>query len=68
MNLFLVLLMIENLTSSYLVLHQRLSSLLTIVKFDGDKITHEHIYWDQASVLAQIELIDAKSLNNTADL
>ena len=68
MNLFLVLLMIENLTSSYLVLHQRLSSLLTIVKFDGDKITHEHIYWDQASVLAHIELIDAKSLNNTADL
>jgi hypothetical protein len=24
--------------------------------------THEHIYWDQASVLAQIGLIDTKSL------
>jgi carboxymethylenebutenolidase len=36
--------------------------LVAIVKFDGGKITHEHIYWDQASVLAQIGLIDTKSL------
>lgn len=36
--------------------------LIAIVKFDGDKITREHIYWDQASVLAQIGLIDTKSL------
>jgi carboxymethylenebutenolidase len=35
--------------------------LVAIVKFDGDKIAHEHIYWDQASVLAQIGLIDTKS-------
>jgi carboxymethylenebutenolidase len=36
--------------------------LIAIVKFDGDKITHEHIYWDQASVLAQIGLITTKTL------
>jgi carboxymethylenebutenolidase len=36
--------------------------LVAIIKFDGDKIAHEHIYWDQASVLAQIGLIDTKSL------
>ena len=23
--------------------------LVAIIKFDGDKIAHEHIYWDQAS-------------------
>jgi carboxymethylenebutenolidase len=32
------------------------------VKFDGGKIAHEHIYWDQASVLAQIGLLDPKGL------
>ncbi|HEY1447853.1 MAG TPA: nuclear transport factor 2 family protein, partial [Caulobacteraceae bacterium] len=26
--------------------------LVAIVKFEGDKLAHEHIYWDQASVLA----------------
>jgi carboxymethylenebutenolidase len=31
--------------------------LVAIIKFDGDKIAHEHIYSDQASVLAQIGLI-----------
>jgi carboxymethylenebutenolidase len=35
---------------------------VVVMKFDGDKIAHEHIYWDQASVLAQIGLLDAKSL------
>src|SRR5688572_20625866 len=34
---------------------------VVVMKFDGDKIAHEHIYWDQASVLAQIGLLDAKS-------
>ena len=28
----------------------------------NDKIAHEHVYWDQASVLAQIGLIDPASL------
>jgi carboxymethylenebutenolidase len=31
---------------------------VAIVKFDGDKIVHEHIYWDQASVLVQLGLLD----------
>jgi hypothetical protein len=25
--------------------------LVAIVRFEGDKVAHEHIYWDQASVL-----------------
>jgi carboxymethylenebutenolidase len=36
--------------------------LVAIVCFRGDKLYHEHIYWDQASVLAQIGLIDANTL------
>ena len=36
--------------------------LVAIVCFRGDKLYHEHIYWDQASVLAQIGLIDASKL------
>jgi carboxymethylenebutenolidase len=34
--------------------------LIAIVKFRGDKLYHEHIYWDQASVLVQIGLLDPK--------
>lgn len=33
-----------------------------IVGFDGDKIAYEHIYWDQASILAQVGLLDPKGL------
>ena len=36
--------------------------LVVVMKFDGDKLAHEHIYWDQASLLAQIGLLDSKSL------
>jgi len=36
--------------------------LVVIVHFRGDKLAHEHIYWDQASVLAQLGLIDASQL------
>ena len=36
--------------------------LVAIVKFVGDKVAHEHIYWDQASVLVQIGLLDPKLL------
>jgi len=36
--------------------------LVVIVNFRGDKLAHEHIYWDQASVLAQLGLIDASRL------
>jgi carboxymethylenebutenolidase len=33
---------------------------VAIVCFRGDKLYHEHIYWDQASVLVQIGLLDPK--------
>ena len=36
--------------------------LVAIVNFRGDKLYHEHIYWDQASVLMQIGLLDPKGL------
>ena len=32
--------------------------LVAIVRFRGDKLYNEHIYWDQASVLVQIGLLD----------
>jgi carboxymethylenebutenolidase len=31
---------------------------VAIVRFEGDKLVHEHIYWDQASVLVQVGLLD----------
>jgi len=31
---------------------------VAIVKFEGAKLVHEHIYWDQASVLVQLGLLD----------
>ncbi|MGH7906206.1 MAG: dienelactone hydrolase family protein [Candidatus Binataceae bacterium] len=34
--------------------------LVAIVQFRGDKLYNEHIYWDQASLLAQIGVIDPK--------
>src|SRR3989454_12721189 len=36
--------------------------LVAIVRFRDGKLAHEHIYWDQASVLVQIGLIDAATL------
>lgn len=36
--------------------------LIAIINFRGDKLYHEHIYWDQASVLVQIGLLDPKLL------
>ncbi len=36
--------------------------LVAIVRFRGGKLAHEHIYWDQASVLVQIGLLDASKL------
>lgn len=35
---------------------------VAIVQFQGDKLVHEHIYWDQASVLVQIGKLDPKGL------
>lgn len=37
-------------------------AVIVIVGFNDDKIAYEHVYWDQASVLAQIGLIDATKL------
>jgi carboxymethylenebutenolidase len=36
--------------------------LVAIVRFRGNKLAHEHIYWDQASVLVQLGLIDPNNL------
>jgi carboxymethylenebutenolidase len=36
--------------------------LVAIVRFREGKLAHEHIYWDQASVLVQIGLIDPAKL------
>ena len=36
--------------------------LIVVVRFRDGKLAHEHIYWDQASVLVQLGLIDAETL------
>jgi carboxymethylenebutenolidase len=36
--------------------------LVAIVQFKDDKVAHEHIYWDQASVLVQVGLLDPAGL------
>jgi carboxymethylenebutenolidase len=36
--------------------------LVAIIRFRDGKLAHEHIYWDQASVLLQIGLLDAAKL------
>lgn len=33
-----------------------------VVGFQGGKVAHEHIYWDQASLLVQVGLIDPAGL------
>lgn len=35
-------------------------ALVSVVCIRGGKLYHEHIYWDQASVLVQIGLLDPK--------
>lgn len=37
-------------------------AVAVVVGFAGGKISHEHIYWDQAGVLAQIGLLDPTGL------
>jgi carboxymethylenebutenolidase len=37
-------------------------ALVVVVQFDGDKLSHEHLYWDQASVLVQLGLLDPAGL------
>lgn len=36
--------------------------LVAIVRFRDGKLAHEHIYWDQASVLVQLGLLDSSNL------
>ena len=36
--------------------------VIGVINFRGDKLYHEHIYWDQASVLVQVGLLDPKGL------
>lgn len=35
---------------------------VVVMGFDNGKVSYEHVYWDQASILAQIGLIDASAL------
>ena len=37
-------------------------TLVVIVRFREGKLAHEHIYWDQASVLVQLGLLEAGML------
>jgi carboxymethylenebutenolidase len=37
-------------------------ALVVVVRFRDGKLAHEHIYWDQASVLVQLGLLDPKNL------
>ena len=37
-------------------------AFVVIVGIDGDKVTHEHIHWDQANVLVQLGLLDPTGL------
>jgi carboxymethylenebutenolidase len=36
--------------------------LIVVVHFRDGRLAHEHIYWDQASILVQLGLIDARNL------
>ena len=35
---------------------------VVVMKFKNNKISHEHIYWDQASVLVQIGLLQSEKI------
>ncbi len=37
-------------------------ALVVVVQFEGTKVAHEHLYWDQASVLVQLGLLDPTTL------
>jgi carboxymethylenebutenolidase len=38
------------------------AAFVVVVGVKDGKVSHEHIYWDQASVLVQIGLLDPKGL------
>jgi carboxymethylenebutenolidase len=35
---------------------------VVVMKFENGKVAHEHIYWDQASLLVQVGLLDQANL------
>lgn len=35
---------------------------MVVMKFENGKVAHEHIYWDQASLLVQVGLLDPANL------
>ena len=35
---------------------------VVVMAFEGGKVAHEHIYWDQASMLVQVGLLDPSKL------
>src|SRR5215831_14626997 len=37
-------------------------AMLAVVQFEGDRLAHEHVYWDQASVLVQVGLLKPNDL------
>jgi carboxymethylenebutenolidase len=37
-------------------------ALVIIVQFEGDKLASEHLYWDHASLLVQVGLLEPKGL------
>ena len=37
-------------------------AMVVVVQFDGDKMANEHLYWDQASVLVQLGLLQPGGL------
>src|SRR5215471_12203115 len=37
-------------------------AFVVVVQFDGNKMVHEHLYWDQASVLVQLGLLEPGGL------
>jgi hypothetical protein len=39
-------------------------ALVSVVCMRGGKLSHEHIYWDQASVLLQVGLLEAEYIPN----
>ena len=43
--------------------HRRVElALVVIAHFEGDLLAHEHIYWDHASVLVQVGLLERGKL------
>jgi len=35
---------------------------VVVMKFENGKVAHEHVWWDQASLLVQVGLLDPRNL------